>query len=50
MERRGRAAGGRGGGGEVVPPGMRESELIHSDEKVASRDIRVWHGAPENGP
>jgi hypothetical protein len=22
----------------------------HSDEKVANREIRVWHGATENGP
>jgi hypothetical protein len=22
----------------------------YSDEKVANRDIRVWHGATENGP
>jgi hypothetical protein len=24
--------------------------LPYSDEKVANRDIRVWHGAIENGP
>jgi hypothetical protein len=22
----------------------------YSDEKVANREIRVWHGATENGP
>jgi hypothetical protein len=22
----------------------------YGDEKVANRDIRVWHGATENGP
>ena len=24
--------------------------LPYSDEKVANRDTRVWHGATENGP
>jgi hypothetical protein len=24
--------------------------IAYSDEKVANRDIRVWHGATENGP
>jgi hypothetical protein len=23
---------------------------LYGDEKVANRDIRVWHGATENGP
>jgi hypothetical protein len=23
---------------------------VHSDEKVANREIRVWHGATETGP
>ena len=23
---------------------------VYSDAKVANRDIRVWHGATENGP
>ena len=23
---------------------------VHSDHKVANHDIRVWHGAIENGP
>jgi hypothetical protein len=23
---------------------------VYCDEKVANRDIRVWHGATENGP
>jgi hypothetical protein len=23
---------------------------VYSDEKVANRDIRVWHGATEKGP
>jgi hypothetical protein len=27
----------------------RDSEL-YSDEKVANRDTRVWHGATETGP
>ena len=22
----------------------------YSDEEVANRDVRVWHGATENGP
>jgi hypothetical protein len=22
----------------------------YSDERVANRDVRVWHGATENGP
>jgi hypothetical protein len=26
------------------------SPSLYSDEKVANRDIRVWHGATENGP
>jgi hypothetical protein len=28
----------------------RQMLVIYSDEKVANRDIRVWHGATENGP
>jgi hypothetical protein len=28
-----------------------ESEgMTYSDEKVANRDTKVWHGATENGP
>jgi hypothetical protein len=25
-------------------------QVGYSDEQVANRDIRVWHGATENGP
>ena len=33
------------------PPGLTSHlRLAYSDEKVANRDIRVWHGATENGP
>jgi hypothetical protein len=27
-----------------------KGETAYGDEKVANRDIRVWHGATENGP
>jgi hypothetical protein len=29
---------------------LRGDEVPYSDEKVANRDTKVWHGATENGP
>jgi hypothetical protein len=28
----------------------RSGSMSYGDEKVANREIRVWHGATENGP
>jgi hypothetical protein len=39
--------------GEPPTPHEEEAEeqvLGYCDEKVANREIRVWHGATENGP
>jgi hypothetical protein len=33
---------------EAEPPAA--ALPTYGDEKVANRDIRVWHGATENGP
>jgi hypothetical protein len=30
--------------------GLRDTAVQYSDEKVANRDTKVWHGATENGP
>jgi hypothetical protein len=52
--------GGGGGGADAVSDeaGAREgagergrsAAATYGDEKVANRDIRVWHGATEKGP
>ena len=39
------------GGGRVSRRAMGTSDaLLASDEKVANRNAKVWHGATENGP
>ena len=47
----------RGGGGRGGCSGAPDEEMgdaaggaLYGDEKVANREIRVWHGATENGP
>ena len=42
-----------GGGGGAAQPAPRAGDggrPAYGDEKVANREIRVWHGATENGP
>jgi hypothetical protein len=35
---------------ESKPAAATLTSAPHSDEKVANRDTKVWHGATENGP
>jgi hypothetical protein len=41
---------GSRGGGEHFLSGAANALAAYGDEKVANRDIRVGHGATENGP
>jgi hypothetical protein len=35
---------------DVTDEGAASLRQVHSDEKLANRESRVWHGATETGP
>jgi hypothetical protein len=44
------AAAAQRAAAHVQPRAHEDGRVLHSDAKVANRDIRVWHLVTENGP